>query len=462
MKAPMFNRAWLTAWVVFCCLILVACQRGAAVTPTPTVTATVPSAPEQAIRFLTSTGTRQNIRWGQWLDISKPGAEEPQAAVTPGGVVHVVWVQNTVEAASGTVSRLMYRQLTHGAWGDPQVLAIGPASNLRLAADAQGQLHLLWASPDPCPYGECENTVCSEGGCGSQIVWYQRRSIGGSWTQPEDITKKMGTGVWPQSIAIALGPDGTLHMVWGQYPQDNGLQYSERRTNGTWSAPEVAVPAVQSMSRSGMGREFTMASLVVDSRGAAYVAWGDNLTGTGQVYIAERQPGRGWSKPQVVFRFQDGWATPKLASLLDGKLALLIQIAWDVETLGGGGQRGGESNAYFFMTKDSDGAWSVPETVPGLGQEAPFSSLASDQDGRVYITWSDNPGNFGHGLAAFRDAGGPSWSFASALPTGEAVYEPQVLSLGNGKVLVIARTAPPAYPDQSWVTAMDGYLSPWP
>jgi Tol biopolymer transport system component len=194
----------------------------------------------------------QDGTWSAPVRLSERESEEPVVAVTPDGTVHVVWWYWLIGDGD-----IMYSQrASDGTWSAPVNVSNSPDMSQTPIVVAAGDdsLHVAWLDDSP----------------GYRAIQYSERSSAGTWSAPQTLGAAAG------QHRIALGPDGSVHLIWG------GVQYARRDADGEWSLPEVV----------GYGG---FPDLAIDSSGTAHIVWSEYLPPT-DVFYVRRSAGGAWSE----------------------------------------------------------------------------------------------------------------------------------------------------------------------
>lgn len=200
-------------------------------------------------------------RWTPAVRIS-PGetyAGIPALATGPQGLVHLVWygIRNqapVVQTRHGSLYEILYTARTGAQWAAPEVISPGiPDSiNPTLGVDPQGQLHSAWYQYDLRAY---------------QV---RHRMHEQTWSQSEQVSH----GEDASSVAMAIGPTGTIYLVWERHESNGTRIYFAERTE-RWTPQQPL---------SADGQPADDPSVAVDARGEVYVAW----TSQGTIHLTRR------------------------------------------------------------------------------------------------------------------------------------------------------------------------------
>jgi hypothetical protein len=175
----------------------------------------------------------------------------PQLVVDARGDIHAAWVSLGQQSGEPFTVVHRHRYTVEGGsqqlWLDPDVLSAPENSpdalSLKLAADAQGGVHIAWS--------------------GNGGVNYRRWTLIDGWGETVTVSSE-SAGL---DLDLAVGADGLARVIWSRL---EGAYYAAQDANGTWSQPrlivEVAV-GLQSAERP---------HLVVDDQGVTHLVWVTN------------------------------------------------------------------------------------------------------------------------------------------------------------------------------------------
>lgn len=194
-------------------------------------------------------------------------AEDIHIIPDQNGGIHLVWRE--FEPAYRSYSNVFYchKLATTSACTPPEnitgynSLHLEYALSPKLALDRQGGLYLAWTT-------------------GASELKYTYRAPGGMWQSPVTIASSASL---PN---IAVDDLGQVHIVWCVPDPSGGFVnavYSSKQPNGNWTSPVVI----------GHGSQWPSPSLAVGPEGTVHVVW---IDGQG-VFYAAKEPGHGWSTP---------------------------------------------------------------------------------------------------------------------------------------------------------------------
>jgi len=398
-------------------------------------------------------------------------------------------------------------------WSDPASVAETEAfpGLPALAADSEGQLHLLWseaAAPDDIGLAllyarqDRSNTPDSEdtrwsnptvvlqpteggieqpalvvagdrlhavwrGGENGQVFYSQAFTtdayVASAWKQPQPLPAPVEMGSWPD---IAVGPGGTLHVVYAvPLNEERGIYYTRSEDGEQWSPAQRVFDAAEAgWMMSDHPR------LAVDSEGTIHVIWVRATpfaaAGRGQAiyYAQSRDGGQTWSQATEMAAGPYNW--PEV--IADG--AGLVHLFWNAT--------GTEPDWWHRQSSNGGQDWNQPERVPGFeGVSGPVAAvgdgagsvhlvgLGMDQDGEpalLHESWNGQrwvePEVFRLDMAMDDYLPGASAALLPALGQMDVVFrgrtgsegETQQVKLWHAQRIVptIVATAVPAYTPQ--------------
>jgi hypothetical protein len=175
-------------------------------------------------------------------------ASDPLVSLGPDGQVHLAWI-NTGES----FGLVRHATLENGAWRNSIVAKVDRrsrafAQSLDLTVDQRNRPHLVYFA-----------ATISTPGKGKPKVVYATRGRGG-WSK-----QSMGALTFYPSIAV--GPDGSVHVVFSRPLTKRGVYHAERR-GATWRRELVEAVAGD-----------TATDVFVDEGGTVHVAFLDGAAG---------------------------------------------------------------------------------------------------------------------------------------------------------------------------------------
>lgn len=223
----------------------------------------------------------------------------PRLALGPGGELHLA-----LQGGVGVETDILYSRRDAGASSWPTATLAythhdsAGSQNPAIAVSADGQTdHLVWQ--------ENESATRS-------WVFYQRGQRSGAdvlWGETISLTVGITRSVRP---GIALGPQGTVHVVWGDQTagrKEQYVRYIRSEDGGVSWGPSVRVSADPVRINDDVPTDIVPA-LAVSPSGAVCVAWHGFYLGMGvdaeEIYVAcSDDGGETWSTPVNVSRSRE-------------------------------------------------------------------------------------------------------------------------------------------------------------
>ena len=347
------------------------------------------------------------IGWADWPftepgNISQLPGYSPlwDAAGDKSGGVHVVWGETN---PTGQYSLgLRYAQRTwNGVWSTPEVLTATPNSNYaQVALDSSGHACFVWTE-----------TVSS-----SSEILFRRRSPGGQWSDPENVSRTPATA--SHQPLILLDGNDVVHVIWREGYQVN---YALRDSDGAWSTP------VQISTNAG-AYPLQQVAGAVSKKGEVTAAWIQD----GYIVGVHRNQSGTWSPPEQLFRGE----RPHLSAGPGDIFHLLATTAGD------------HYPQISYVYRAPSGSWSAPETI--VPHSVGTADMVVDGQGAVHVATGVWTANTWDELRYFRRSANGVWSASELIaqlyaspyagPTGvDLDLDP------NGTVFVIWRSGSNGY-----------------
>ena len=283
----------------------------------------------------------------------------------PFGAAHLVW-------ADPDEPTYYYSRWDGANWTTPAdvIAATGSAellSSPELVAAADGKLHLFWAlgsvmhswawadaansarawsAPEPVvspngfasgPMGAVQDAagrfhlVYS---LGQQDVYYVHSDDEGIWSEPVRVSQ-VAPGASTSAPKLAVGPDGTVHVVWNEWPvatgpsQENQVFYARSTDGGaSWSAPRQ----LGGLADSG-------GNVLAAADGSVYLVWQAGIASASQGRFLQRSTDGGatWEAPVNFSTVKAQSGTPSMALDSAGTLHVITgdgeYVCWNGHTV---------------------------------------------------------------------------------------------------------------------------------
>ncbi len=267
-----------------------------------------------------------------------PSGSQQMAIAVIGDVVHLVWVQ---------AKTLYHARRLSGVW-QPAVKVAG------------GEQPVLAAAPDGALYCAYANWFL-----GNRDI-YLSVWTNDKWSLSQVVSETSGHSVDP---ALAIGPDGVVHLAWGDSTPGYSVIYHGVRDARGWTYGPIP---------NGRG---SRPSIAVNA-GGVYVAWQDRpASSAAGAYeaVAAVKRGAEWTLPAVVSD------TPELHSVLP-RIAVnasdRCHLAWQEERDG------------LYVLRHADlwpNGWADPVDVSDPTADARLAAILPNKLGHFQLIWSEGP-----------------------------------------------------------------------
>lgn len=241
----------------------------------------------------------------QDIDLRGPNAGAssiPAIASDAGGRVTAVWFQ-----AVGGRNAIVANRLVGDTWRTPQRLdnpaLPGDATNPQLAADANGNVTVVWQQSN----GRHTGIYAAH--------WQQARQ---RWLPAQELDRLSAHAYNP---VVAAAPDGRVVAAWQQGAPGHEAVYAAafRGSSASWSAPARA---------SRGGRPARNPALVGSRQGDFTAAWVQGEGSAGRIATSRLVDGAtSWSKVEVMH--SAAFAGPALSPALTTDVAGNVTLAWE-------------------------------------------------------------------------------------------------------------------------------------
>jgi hypothetical protein len=358
--------------------------------------------------------------WSAPVNVStgKQYDNTPSLAASPSGAVSIIWIRS--QAANPNANLLLQaRNSSFGGQFQQEQLAESvpqkSSGGALLKQDALGRKHVVWWQYE-------DGAVCD---------YYVRIEAGGRTSIKEQVPGTCGHSY--KNVALAIGPDNSAHMLFGQNLQS--LFYWVRADSG-WPVQAERVGGITAPEAPTLG---------VTTQGTVIAAWKEKAPGgrPGDIYTGVRQAPGKWQVENVSHTLAPGCegysATdePVLAADPTGGM----RLAWEDERCD---------------PRNAEPRFRVPyyrEWVPGTGWNAlppvrvyrtpgnAFSiAIAVDLSGTAHIVWAEAIGSrftlyyasgrgdrFSEPVTPFAD-----WAQGEAIKDMSLAYSPGYLHMAFG------------------------------
>jgi len=302
--------------------------------PWKTLTATVLSATTLCFAILS---IQADGDWSPPLNLSASSVhtENASIAVDASGRIHVVWSEG---------GEILHRFRDANDWSAAAYVASGTSPHL--AADAAGGVHLVFA-----------NRFASI----DDIYFTSWQAVSG-WGLPLNLSEGVGVSFSPR---LAIAPHRSFAVVWSVQSGDSQFVYVARSADGLlWSMSPVP---------NAHGAHTVVGFYPA---GDLLVAWQEPYDDVGsppEVFVSQ-QTGSQWTLPVDVSASPE--ADSRLPALAVGPGG--VYLAW---------QEAGPEGQAVYLSKMTDGEWTVPQKRSGFGQ-AFAPAMAFDVSGHGHMVWT--------------------------------------------------------------------------
>jgi hypothetical protein len=285
-------------------------------------------------------------------------------------------------------------QTTAGGWSQPENVfeTEGRASEVEVAADASGVVHVFWAygAPGAEESGEVEAIY---------YAWLEN----GRWSEPVDVLVSPGGRV-ARFHSVVVDPSGYLHVVWSG---GNALYYSrafapEAGSALSWTEPAALVSGVSALEP----------GLAVDGQGILYVVW--TQASAGLMFARSEDGGRSWSAPNLIFPAEQGNELARWGRIaVDVRGRLHVALTFTRSASSAASEQGNPNYLYYLRSEDQGETWSAPFLVtpePDFGE----MNVATYGDDVVHLLWNGRAGTHGR-YHRWSENGGQTWSDTQAV-----------------------------------------------
>lgn len=299
------------------------------------------------------------------LSLGDSLARNPTLAVGPTGDLHLAW-----EDLRDGSEQIYYRHRTaEGQWEDEEAITNEDGESLDpvLGVGNTGRVHLLW----------------SDAVSGNKEIYHCRRDPGGLFTAPLRLTNHPAQSIQPNFV---LDPVGDLHLVWQDGILDGGpdinfnseVWYMLLDTDGTPRALPTRVSKAL-----GYG---SRPSLALGVDGSLHVVWSDGRDTAPAnpsyfpmaIWYRRWLPGLGFGhEKRFAFSGVDH-LNPTVATANDGT----VNVVWE-DYIHGNGE-------LYFRQIHPDTGWDVQATrLTSTVGPTRAPGILADGDGTLHLIWSD-------------------------------------------------------------------------
>jgi hypothetical protein len=308
---------------------------------------------------------------GQWttdptvLSLGDSLVRNPVLAVGPTGDIHLAW-----EDLRDGAEQIYYRHRTaEGVWEmeEPLTTSEGESLEPALGVDTHGRLHVIWSDAAP----------------GNREILYCRRDPGGAFTPPSRLTNHSGDSSQPNFV---IDGAGDIQLVWQDGILDGGTDTGFNTE--VWFMPLDAdgVPRAQPLRVSRALGFSQSPSIALGADGSLHIVWSDGRDSSPTnpnffplaIWYRRWLPGLGFGHEKRFLFSTADHLHPTIATTPDGT----INIVWEDYILG-------NSELYYRQITPDTGWDVVPTRLTTTVGPTRGPSLLADADGTLHLIWSD-------------------------------------------------------------------------
>jgi hypothetical protein len=322
-------------------------------------------------------------------------------AVDSSNGIHVVWRDETPGNRE-----IYYKRSTDGGatWNPIKRLTwtFEGSDYPDIAVDSGNAVHVIWYDLSP----------------GNSEVYYRKSSDrGATWNAAKRLT---WTSVDSYEPAVALGPGGTIHVVWSEQAGSAAIHY-KRSTDGgaTWSA-------AKRLSRTLAW--CTSPALSVDSDDNVHVVWDDTTPENPEIYYRKSPDGgTSWNTVQrLTWTAADSYF-PAVAADSDDHIHVVFE---DITS--------GDYQIYYRRSLDGGASWSVLQRLAWTSGSSYIPAISTDSGNGIHVVWEEFV--FTHGDIYYKNSpdGGTTWNVVKRLTWTSGVSWHADIAIGpSGNIYVV-------------------------
>ncbi len=322
--------------------------------------------------------------WGEEINLtnsaatSETGLNHHPLALTPDGVLHVVWAEQ--DAPADSTFRIYTRRRVGSTWTARELIVdfVGqhPGTQIgakypALAVAPDSVLHLFWHDYRIAGIENCE-------------IYTKSKPFGAPWDSSQSADIRLTTTNHPETegdngyVPVPLAAaDGTLHVLWYDYRHDGQaaeIFVKTRPADGEWDL----TPGDSADTRVTFDDDHSeLVAADLDVGGDVHTAWRSVGAGARILYAVRDGETGLWSDAVDVSETNTVGGAPALAVDADDA----VHVVWpDSRDCG---------RALFTRVREAGGAWSTIArlTRPADGADEP--TLARDESGALHLAWHD-------------------------------------------------------------------------
>jgi hypothetical protein len=269
----------------------------------------------------------------------------------------------------------------------------------------------------------------------SDIYFNHSSDFGATWQSTDTrLNTDTAGAAWSSAPFLSNGGNGNVYVVWQDNRNGNGDIYFNFSSDfgATWQSSDIRLDT----DAPGAGWSFSQ-QISSDGNGNVYVVWQDQRNTSANIYFNHSSDfGATWQSTDTRIDNITGWGgafSPYLESDENGN----VYVAWS-------DSRNGTDEIYFNRSTDFGATWQSSDTKVSNGQtydsETPI--ISGDENGNVYVVWEgispDDPQDI---YFNYSSDYGATWQTKSikvndADPFTVYAYDPQISSDDTGNVYI--------------------------
>jgi hypothetical protein len=340
-------------------------------------------------------------------------SRQPHIAIDQAGTLHLVYADDT---GTPLIFRILYRRsFDQGrTFTSPAAISVGPGGALRpRLAVLGGAVYVIWHE-DIAP--------------GNKEIMFRRSLDGGATFEPQvNVSQSIGLS---QEGRIAVGPTGTIYVVWDEATVTGGITLARSLDGGaTFETPRLLFPVIMTRDCSPgqpTGVCTPYPGVAVDAAtGNVYVTWHDGPMTQFQVrFSRSTDGGTSFGAPLTL---SSGLFHSHCASITVGPSGRVL-VAYEYRKQ----DTPHRHDAMYTQSVDGGQTFSPPLNLSQGPAEA-FSDYpwpAEAPDGRIVVGWEDNTaGGALDAVLALSTDGGSSFAGFQNLSDNASTTSTEVVTL---------------------------------
>jgi FlgD Ig-like domain len=324
-----------------------------------------------------------------------------------------------------TTHKMMYSsRAVGGSWSAPVVVATYANTTLYMGGDI-----VIAVGPDGTVH-----ILYADDSSGDSEMYHRSKPVGGTWSAPVNVSQ--APGIRSEFPGVAVSPDGTVHAAWIESPTNGSCcgetYYASKSPDGSWTT------AID-ISNSSANEYPTRLGVGPDNSVHVVTAQEDGGPGQQNIYYYTKPAGGSFdSGENLTGTANVGRGLGGVLKTGDGTVHVLYYEDWPGEIM--------------YMNKPACGSWSVPVNLSNDVSSSWGPALEADGCGNLHVSWIDDGDGAQKVLYAARTTDG-SWSAGMDITGGAtSANEPHLAVAAprgttTGTVELVYSNAPSGNPD---------------